>query len=64
MTRTLRLRRESLAELGAGDLGNVAGAAPVPTLLYCVLSLVCYPRVTRDCVDPPTVPPNYYTVPC
>lgn len=37
--RTLRLRKEVLTELGERELGEVAGAAPPPTIpqTYCTI---------------------------
>ena len=48
--RTLSLKRESLAELGAADLANVAGAAgttPVNQCLGISFEFTCLDCVTR-----------------
>ena len=55
----LDLARETLAEITAGDLANVAGG-PAPTAYSCPASM----PLDRCLGDPPTLPPNCYTLPC
>ena len=56
MKRTLRLTREALAELGPGDLANVAGGDAQTLLLSCVAGTTDYVPV------PPTIPPDQCVV--
>ena len=68
MKRTLRLRRESLAELTPAELGGVAGGQELS--LSCP-AIRCLPSVRDHCVaidlsiltNPPTMPQNCNSFP-
>lgn len=54
MTRALRLRRETLAELTTGELGSVAGAAAsLNTCVECWTTILGF-RPTATCPPLPT----------
>ena len=69
MKRTLRLRRETLAELTAGELAGVAGGQIITEVscpaTECVPADIYVRTLPLDrCIGPlPTFPPRCYTFP-